>query len=130
MRHRVSARSYDPSNGDVGPVSVLIDTGGALPDGLAVDSAGDLWIAMWGEGEIRRFAPDGLPRDALTTGVPYNSSCAFVGPELDLLLVTSAAGDEVSPLRTADAVDGRLLAICSPVTGLPTRAWRPCANGS
>ncbi len=130
MRHRVSARSYDAATGDVCTASVLIDTGTAFPDGLAVDSAGDLWIAMWGEGEIRRFAPDGLPRDALTTGVQYNSSCAFVGPELDLLLVTSAAGDEASPLRNADAVDGRLLAIRAPVTGLPTRAWRPCANGS
>jgi len=140
LRHQVSARSYDPSTGEVGTSSVLIDTGEALPDGLAVDSAGDLWIAMWGEGEIRRFAPDGTPRDALRTGVPHNTSCAFVGPELDLLVVTSAAS-EVPPRGSADvgdadadAGDGRLLAVhpivAPAVTGLPTRAWRPCANGS
>lgn len=136
MRHRVYARSYDPSTGDVGPASVLIDTGQALPDGLAVDSVGDLWIAMWGDGEIRRFASDGTQRDALRTGVPHNTSCAFVGPELDVLVVTSAAGDEVPAPGNAAvdgrrrAVDGRLLAVHAPVAGLPTRAWRPCANGS
>jgi sugar lactone lactonase YvrE len=140
MRHRVYSRSYDFTTGDVGHPSVLIDTDQALPDGLAVDGAGDLWIAMWGEGEIRRFAPDGTQRGALRTGVPRNSSCAFVGPELDLLVVTSASGD-VPPRHRADAadaadadadanaLDGRLLAIRTSVTGLPTRAWRPCANG-
>jgi len=139
MRHRVYARSYDPPTGDIGRASVLIDTGQGLPDGLAVDSAGDLWIAMWDEGEIRRFAPDGTRRGALRTGVQRNSSCAFVGPELDLLVVTSASGGDVPPRdradagdadADADAVDGRLLAIHAPVAGLPTRAWRPCANGS
>ena len=146
MRHSVSARSYDPFGGDAVLASVLIDTGQAFPDGLAVDSAGDLWIAMWGEGEIRRFAPDGTPRDALRTGVPHSTSCAFVGPELDLLVVTGAAGAAAPPHGNGDAapphgnggavdgrlaaVDGQLLAIHAPVRGLPTRAWRPCANGS
>ncbi len=123
-RHVVTARDYDPAGADVGPASVLIDLGDGLPDGLAVDSAGDLWIAMWGEGEIRRFAPDGTLRAALPTGVPHTTSCAWAGPELDLLVVTSA-GSGAAP----DAVDGRLLAVRMPVTGLPTRAWRPCANG-
>lgn len=128
--HRVYARSYDPATGDVGPASVLVDTDRALPDGLAVDSAGDLWVAIWGEGEIRRYAPDGKQRDALRTGVPHNSSCAFVGPDLDLLVVTSASGEGEPQPGKADAGDGRLLAVHMPVTGLPTQAWRPCANGS
>jgi len=124
-RHVVTARDYDPAGADVGPASVLIDTGEALPDGLAVDRDGDLWLAVWGEAEIRRFGPDGTQRGALRTGVLHNTSCAFVGPQLDLLVVTSASGD-----TDADAVDGRLLAVHTSVTGLPTRAWRPCANGA
>lgn len=120
MMHRVYARAYGPEDGGVGPASVLIDTGAALPDGLTVDSLGDLWIAMWGEGTILRFAPDGTPRGALRTGVPHTTSCAFVGPALDLMVVTSAASD--------DALDGRLLAIDSSVRGLPTTAWRPCVD--
>ena len=144
LRHRVYARSYDSVTGDVGVASVLIDVGQGSPDGLTVDSVGDLWIAMWGEGEIRRFAPDGSQRDVLRTGAPYSTSCAFVGPELDLLVVTSASGDEVPLLGNGVALDGRLgaidpglrrldgrlLAVHVPVTGLPTRAWRPCAANS
>lgn len=124
-RHVVTARDYDPASGRVGAPSVLIDVGDGLPDGLAVDRDGDLWIAMWGEGEIRRFGADGALRGALRTGVERTSSCAFVGPNLDFLVVTSA-GSGAAP----GAVDGRLLARRGPGTGLPTRAWRPCANGS
>lgn len=128
-RHRVYVRPYDPSGSDVGPASVLIDTGESLPDGLAVDSAGDLWVAMWGEGLIRRFAPDGTPREALRTGAAHNSSCAFVGPRLDLLVVTSASGRGKPSRGGADTVDGRLLAVRVPTAGLVTTAWRPCTNG-
>lgn len=123
MMHRVYARSYNPDTGDVGAATVLIETGTSLPDGLAVDSAGDLWIAMWGEAEIRRFRPDGTLRGALRTGVQHTTSCAFVGPNLDVLVVTSAGAG-----AAAGALDGRLLARRGSWTGLPTRAWRPCAN--
>ncbi|PKQ14323.1 MAG: hypothetical protein CVT68_12460 [Actinobacteria bacterium HGW-Actinobacteria-8] len=42
-------------------------------------------------------------------------------PEADLL--------PVDALPDANALDGRLLAVHTSVTGLPTRAWRPCVNG-
>jgi sugar lactone lactonase YvrE len=130
-RHVVTARDYDPASGRVGAPLVLIDVGEGLPDGLAIDHDGDLWIAMWGEAQIRRFAPDGTPRGALRTGVENTSNCAFAGPGLDVLVVTSAAGGTSPLARTAnaDAVDGRLLAVHASITGLPTCAWRPCANG-
>ncbi len=122
-RHAVTARDYDAASGRVGAASVLIDMDGGLPDGLAVDRDGDLWIAMWGEGEIRRFGPGGALRGPLRTGVVHTSNCAFVGPDLDVLVVTSAGSG-----AAAGAVDGRLLARRGPWTGLPTRPWRPCAN--
>ncbi|WP_291380368.1 SMP-30/gluconolactonase/LRE family protein [Demequina sp.] len=129
-RNRVYARSYDPSTNYVGLPCVLIDTGEAWPDGLTVDSTGDLWVAMWAEGEVRCYAPDGTQRDVLHTGVSLTTSCAFVGPKLDLLVVTSAAGEGSPVSPHADAVDGRLLAVRTPIAGLRTRAWRPCARDS
>ncbi len=142
LRHSVSSRPYDPVSGDAGLASILIDTGQGFPDGLAVDGAGDLWIAMWGDGEIRRFAPDGTLREVLPTGVVHTTSCAFVGPGLDLMVVTSAftapieetpppgSGHEETATPNAIALDGRLLAVHPPFVGLPTRAWRPCVNPS
>ena len=124
-RHSVTARDYDPATGRVGVPSVLIDVGDGLPDGLAIDRDGDLWLAVWGEAHIRRFGPDGALRGSMHTGVEHTSNCAFVGPKLDLLVVTSAGSGAAT-----GAVDGRLLAVRVPVTGLPTRAWRPCASAS
>lgn len=124
-RHSVTARDYDPASGRVGVPSVLIDVRDGLPDGLAIDRDGDLWLAVWGEAQIRRFGPDGALRGPLHTGVERTSNCAFAGPNLDLLVVTSA-GSGAAP----GALDGRLLARRGPVTGLSTRAWRPCARAS
>ncbi|GAA4533532.1 SMP-30/gluconolactonase/LRE family protein [Amycolatopsis samaneae] len=78
-----------------------------MPDGLAIDLAGDLWVAFWGAGCLRRLGPDGTVREVVTLPAQRVSSCAFGGERLDTLYVTSAAGDGESsgavfalPVRT------------------------------
>src|SRR5690606_15884087 len=46
---RIWRRSYDTDTGEVGPREAHLDIDG-LPDGLAVDATGDLWVALWGAG--------------------------------------------------------------------------------
>ena len=62
------------------------------PDGMCLDSAGGLWVALWGGSEIRRY--DTQDNYALTErvrlSVPFVTSCAFVGPDLSTLVITSA----------------------------------------
>jgi sugar lactone lactonase YvrE len=92
-----------------------------LPDGLTVDSAGCLWIAMWGAGRIVRVSPEGSLIDVVRVPVTQPSSCTFGGPGLDVLYITTAReGLEVPPLP-ATAVDGSVLAVRGlGVTGLPS----------
>jgi sugar lactone lactonase YvrE len=78
-----------------------------LPDGLCVDAAGCLWLAMWGGGRVLRIAPDGAVLEALDMPVVQPSSCAFGGAGLDVLFVTSAA----EGLSTMDSLDGSLFAV-------------------
>lgn len=61
----------------------------AAPDGMCVDAHGNLWVAMYGAGEVRRYAPDGTLTGVLEVGVPQVTCPAFVGPGLDRLLVTT-----------------------------------------
>jgi sugar lactone lactonase YvrE len=64
--------------------------GEGYPDGMTVDSEGCLWIAFWDGWCLRRLAPTGERLSELGVPVQRPTSCAFGGPNLDRLFVTSA----------------------------------------
>jgi sugar lactone lactonase YvrE len=93
---RIWARDYDHDSGATGPRRPLFDIADAVPDGLCVDAAGHLWLAAWGRGEVRCYSTSGDLLDVIGLPAPHTTSLAFVGPDLDQLLVTTANG-ELSP---------------------------------
>lgn len=94
-----------------------------VPDGLCVDAVGCLWIALWGGQRVIRLSPHGEPLGALPVPVFQPSSCAFAGPGLNVLCVTSAR--EGLGLTDDDpALDGSVLAFTDlGMAGLPTVAF-------
>ena len=61
------------------------------PDGMAIDEEGMLWIAHWGGFGVCRWNPhNGQLMDRIEVPVPQVSSCAFVGDNLDYLMITTA----------------------------------------
>lgn len=65
--------------------------GDGYPDGMTVDAEGCLWIAFWDGWCVRRFSPEGERLAELKLPVQRPTSCAFGGPNLDQLFVTSAS---------------------------------------
>lgn len=62
-----------------------------LPDGMAMDTEGMLWIALWGGFGVGRFNPNtGEMLDFVEVPAPHVSSCAFAGEERDQLIITTA----------------------------------------
>jgi sugar lactone lactonase YvrE len=59
------------------------------PDGMCVDVDGNLWIAIYGAGEVRRYAPSGDLTGVVEVGEAEVTCPAFVGPGLDRLLITT-----------------------------------------
>jgi L-arabinonolactonase len=65
-------------------------SGSGVPDGAAMDAQGYLWCAEWGGWRIARYAPDGSIDRVIETPAEQPTACAFGGPGLETLYVTSA----------------------------------------
>lgn len=62
-----------------------------LPDGMTVDAEGGLWIAHWGGGRVSCFDPCGNMIRSIALPASQITNCAFFGPQLDRMVVTSAS---------------------------------------
>ncbi len=94
MERAILAYDHDPATGTLSRQRRLIelpdDPAAGLPDGLCVDAEGCLWVAVYDAGRVDRFAPDGERLRTVRLPVSRPTSCAFVGPALDQLWITSA----------------------------------------
>ncbi len=119
----VWVRPYNPDTGLYGKRRVLLDIDGS-PDGMCVDENGNLWIAIWGAGEIRCYTTDGEQLAVVRVAAPHTSSVAFIGDDRGTMLITTAS-TELTDRQLAEFPDsGRLFLADVGVRGLPTTPWR------
>lgn len=126
IERTITAFDYDVDDGTMADGRVIIafpDASEGVPDGMCVDQDGNLWIAMWGGARILRFHPDGTRIATIPVPVEQPSSCAFVGPRLDNLWLTSAR-DGLDRDATDTRPDGSILRIETlGVAGQPTTTF-------
>ncbi|MFQ3669064.1 MAG: SMP-30/gluconolactonase/LRE family protein [Fimbriimonadaceae bacterium] len=72
---------------------IVVPEGRGGPDGLCVDAEGGIWSARWGGNGVVRYTPDGEEDFWVELPVPQATSCAFGGPDLRTLFITSAGYD-------------------------------------
>jgi sugar lactone lactonase YvrE len=120
-RRLIRAYEFDPAVGTVGPGRVFVSDEDQLwfPDGVTVDAEGFVWNCKWAGGRIVRYDPDGAVDRVLHLPVPRPTRCAFVGPDLTRLAVTSARiGLDADELATAP-LSGQVLLLDPGAQGLP-----------
>lgn len=125
MYHNDSARqvTYAFDVDDSGTLSnrrtfARFGPGDGFPDGMTVDGDDCLWIAFWDGWCVRRFSPGGECLATIQLPVQKPTSCAFGGPRLDRLYVTSASiGLGVSE-RAAQPCAGDVFMLDTGITGL------------
>jgi sugar lactone lactonase YvrE len=75
-----------------------------VPDGLAVDADGCIWVAVCGGWEVQRFTPEGRLDRTLELPGSQVTTCAFGGPDLaTLFIAVSAHGLDQQSLRSEKA---------------------------
>ncbi|MHA6621507.1 SMP-30/gluconolactonase/LRE family protein [Pseudonocardia sp. DLS-67] len=73
---------------------------GGTPDGLTVDAEGGVWVALWGGSAVHRYTVDGALDTVVRLPTTHPTACAFAGPGLDeLWITTSEQGAGVSDGR-------------------------------
>jgi sugar lactone lactonase YvrE len=108
----------------LGPREQFLSIDGGYPDGICADAEGNLWVAVWGSAEVRKFSPQGEQTAVVHTSAPQTSSVAFVGPHLDRLLITSGRQDLDAQQFAAFPNSGSLFLADVEEVGRPTTPWR------
>ena len=112
---------YDTGTGSAGNRRrlVTIDAARGIPDGMTTDDQGNLWVACFGGAAVRCFSPAGEQLDEVSLPVTQVTSCAFGGPGLADLYVTTAAYRLSAGQRKWEPHAGATF-VCRPgATGLP-----------
>jgi sugar lactone lactonase YvrE len=102
---------------------VTIEPGDGIPDGMTVDADGNLWVACFGGGAVRCYAPSGKQVGEIALPVSQVTSCAFGGSDWSELFVTSARY-RLSPEQLAAEPLAGAVFVCRPgVVGIPASAF-------
>ena len=98
---------------------VTIEDGGGFPDGLTVDAEGCVWVALWEGSAVRRYTPAGTLDRVIALPTPRPTACAFAGPDLtDLYITTARTGTD-----TPHPLSGSLLVVPGAGKGLAQPAF-------
>ena len=92
-RRNIRAFDYNPASGDITNERVAVSVPDSLgyPDGMAIDEHDMLWVGMWGGQAVAHFNPKtGQLVQKIKVPALNVTACAFGGPNLDTLYITTA----------------------------------------
>lgn len=95
LARRVDRLDFDPATGtasDRRPAFSTVPFGG-IPDGLAIDDDGRIWLAHFGTPYVVCTDQDGSEIERIELPVANVTSCAFGGEDLSTLFVTTSTRD-------------------------------------
>lgn len=87
-----------------------------LPDGLTVDRDGNIWVALWGAGQVRAYDEAGRHIETIELPTPNVSACTFGGDDLGTLYITTSR-QRIDDSGDTDA--GSLFQVRAGTSGLP-----------
>lgn len=117
----IYAYAFDLETGELGARREFFRSDARLgrASGMTVDAKGGLWCAMWDAWSVMRLTPEGKVDRIVHLPVPRPTSCAFIGPDLDRLVVTSARIRLSESSLNEAPLSGSLFTFTPGIPGLP-----------
>lgn len=99
------------------------NTAPGYPDGAAMDADGCLWSARWDGGCVARLTPDGRLDRTIELPCARVTSCAFGGPRLETLYITTARIGLEPAALAAQPLAGGLFAVEPGIAGVAVASF-------
>lgn len=118
----IYAYDYDKASGDIsnGRVIIKVPEDMGVPDGIAIDTKGRLWVAHWGYAAVVCWDPiTGEVMDEIKVPASQTSACAFGGEDFKTLFITTANTGEFIGSNADEPYAGGLFVAQMDVAGLP-----------
>jgi len=123
LAFQIAAFDYDVATGEIANRRVVVKLPEAVGflDGMSIDVNGNLWVAIYGAGQVRCWNPaSGELLDTVEVpGAKLTTSCAFGGPNLDELYITSASEGLTEQEKEEQPLAGSLFRAELDVSGVP-----------
>ncbi|MFN7517433.1 MAG: SMP-30/gluconolactonase/LRE family protein [Dolichospermum sp.] len=125
-QQKIYAYNFEAATGRISNRHILVDLAGEsfYPDGLTVDSEGNIWSAMWDGWCVIRFNSQGEETLRIPLPVQRPTSCTFGGQDLQTLYITTASVGLSEEEIQKSFYSGDLFALQTDITGLPTDNFR------
>lgn len=118
LEHTIYAYDYD--DGRISNKRVFAHTPEyGFPDGSCIDAEGFLWNCRYAGGCLIRYSPDGAIDRIVRLPASNITACAFGGPGLETLYITTALNGLSESEKAANTAQGSLLAFDPGVRGAP-----------
>ena len=122
----VYAFDFDPALGTLANKRLFLRFGeeDGSPDGMTTDADGGLWIAQWGARKVTRRDAKGQVTHTIPLPCSHVTSCAFGGPDLKTLYITTARTGLTDRQLEDEPLAGGLFAVALDIAGLPANRFR------
>lgn len=121
---RVDAFDFDLESGGIANRRTVIEIADGFPDGMCIDAAGNLWVALWGGWGVACFDPrTGAHLAKIDIPVECVTSCCFGGDAWDELFITTASRDLDAAGRAQQPLAGSIFSAHPDVRGMPTQLF-------
>lgn len=128
LTRKISSFDYSLRTGEISNRQTAVDfdktNQKGVPDGMAVDANGMIWVAHWGGARLTRWNPStGILLETLHVPAEQVSSCCFAGEHLEELYITSARTGLDAKELASKPLTGSLFVVRPGVRGLPTNSF-------